>query len=131
MSRSARVTLPFDEPRDFRLGIGELEELQERTDAGPEELLARIDLGRWRVSDIRHTLRLGLIGAGMQATEAAVLIDRRAGPGNLIEWKPLVRAIIQAALIGAPDEDDASSGETTGETTGSPIENSGSDASTR
>lgn len=130
MSRSARVTLPLDEPRDCRLGIGQLEELQERTDAGPEELILRLDAGRWRVGEIRHTLRLGLIGAGMGATDAAVWIDRYAGPGHLLEWKPHVRAILQAALIGAPDEDAPPQGEAQGEMTASPDQNSGSADST-
>lgn len=116
MSRSAKVELPFDEARQFRLGIGELEELQERTDAGPEELFNRIGSGRWRLADIQQTLRLGLIGAGMAAIEAKVLVDRYAGPGNLIEWKDTCRAILYAALAGAPDEDGTPpSGEATGE----------------
>lgn len=130
MSRSAKVTLPLDEPRECRLGIGQLEELQERTDAGPEELIVRIDAGRWRVGDLRHTLRLGLIGGGLSATEAAVWIDRYAGPGRLLEWKAPARAILQAALIGAPDEDVPPEGEAVGEKTGSPDEKSGSDAFT-
>lgn len=130
MSRSAKVSLPLDEPRDCRLGIDQLEELQERTDAGPEELILRIDAGRWRVGDLRHTLRLGLIGGGLPATAAAVWIDRYAGPGRLLEWKSHARAILQAALIGAPDEDEPPQGEPEGETTDSPAEKSGSDAST-
>lgn len=127
MSRSGRVSLVFDEPRDFRLGLGQLEELQERTDAGPEELYNRIGLGRWRVADIQQTLRLGLIGAGTAVATAAVLIERNAGPGQLLQWKDHARAILFAAMAGAPDEaGDDDAGEPKGETTGSPVESSGS-----
>lgn len=133
MSRTAKIQLVFDEAREFRLGIGQLEELQERTDAGPEELFSRLGGSTWRVADIQQTLRLGLIGAGEKVGVAALLVERNAGPGNLIEWKDHCRAILYAAMAGAPDEDDAPGdppGETEGETTGSPAENSGSDDST-
>jgi len=114
----------------FRLRIGELEELQEKTDAGPEEVLLRIINGTWRVSDIRETLRLGLIGGGMGPTPALVLISRYASEGNLGEWKALCINIIAAAIDGAPDEDKPASGESMGETSPSPEENSGSASST-
>lgn len=136
MSRTAKILLPFDEPRVFRLGIGELEELQERTDAGPEELYARLGTGRWRVADIQQTLRLGLIGAGETVGRAAILIERNAGPGQLIEWKEHARSILLAAIAGIEDEpvvDDvdgeAPSGEPEGEATGSPDQSSGTEAS--
>lgn len=131
MSRTAKVRLVFDEPRDFRLGIGQLEELQERCDAGPEELFSRLGGSRWRVADIQQTLRLGLIGAGEAVAKAALLVERNAGPGQLLEWKEHCRAILFAAMAGAPDEDEsASSGELEGEMTGSPDQSSGSDDTT-
>lgn len=129
MSRSAKIRLVFDEPRDFRLGIGQLEELQERTDAGPEELFSRLGGQRWRVADIQQTLRLGLIGAGEKVATAALLVERNASEGQLLEWKEPCRAILLAAMIGAEDEDE-SSGEIVGEKTDSPDQKSGSDAST-
>lgn len=131
MSRTAKVRLVFDEPRDFRLGISQLEELQERTDAGPEELYQRLGGGQWRVADIQHTLRLGLIGAGETVGGAALLVERNAGPGNLLEWKQHCRAILSAAMIGAPDEDEKPGKPTRRRTTTrSPAAKSGSDAST-
>ncbi len=133
MSRSAKITLLFDQPRDFRLGIGQLEELQERCDAGPEEIFDRLKTNRWRTQDVQQTLRLGLIGAGETVGVAALLIERNAGPGQLIEWKDHCRGILYAAMAGAPDEDDDeddTSGEAQGETTRSPDENSGSEPST-
>lgn len=137
MSRTAKIDLPFDQVRAFRLGIGELEELQERTDAGPEELYARLGSGRWRVADIQQTLRLGLIGAGETVGRAAILIERNAGPAQLLEWKEHARSILLAAIAGIEDEPvpadgggEAPSGEAEGEATGSPAQKSGSAAST-
>lgn len=108
MSRSARFRGVFgDGPHDFQLLIGQLEELQEKCDAGPEEILDRVVEGRWRVADIREPIRLGLVGGGMAAVEALVLTERYAGPGQLMENKKLVISILGAAMMGAPDEDDA------------------------
>lgn len=131
MSRSARYTGPFgDGPHDFQLNIAELEELQELTDAGPEEVFHRVSEGRWRVADIRETIRLGLKGAGMAPLNARAMIDRYAASGDLANQKALVTAILAAALVGAPDEDEPS-GEMQGESDPSPDESSGSQTSTK
>ncbi|MFN5211198.1 gene transfer agent family protein [Brevundimonas sp.] len=107
MSRAARFTGVFgDGKHEFALNIGELEELQEKCDAGPEEIMARVIGGTWRLSDIRETLRLGLKGAGLAPDRALVLIERYAGPGQLAALKPLVVNVLGAALVGAPDEDE-------------------------
>lgn len=106
MSRSARFTGVFgDGKHDFLLTIGGLEELQEKCDAGPEEIWSRVLSGGWRVADIREPIRIGLIGGGLDPIKALVLVERYAGEGNLSPLKPLVANIIGAALVGAPDED--------------------------
>ena len=130
MSRSAKVRLPFgDGAHDFALNIGQLEELQEKCDAGPEEIFDRISSGKWRISDIREPLRLGLVGAGMDPIKAAILVDRYAGPGSLAMWKDPAQRVILGALVGAPDED-APAGELKGEEADSPDEKSVSEPST-
>jgi hypothetical protein len=130
MSRSARFRSPFgDGVYDFALGIGQLEELQELTDAGPEEVFDRISERRWKLADLRHTIRLGLIGAGVDQFKALALVERYAGPGDLLALKPICTSIIAAALVGAPDED-KKSGEMKGERSRSPGKNSGSETST-
>jgi len=130
MSRSAKISAVFgDGIHDFRLRIGELEELQERCDAGPEEILFRLMNATWRIADVRQTIRLGLIGAGMQPTPALILVERYAAEGSLGEWKSLCINIIAAAIDGAPDEDKPP-GEGKGETATSPEEKSGSPGST-
>ncbi len=58
------------------LGLGELLELQEKCDAGPAQIVARLEGGTWRVQDLRETLRLGLIGGGMTPTDAMVKVRR-------------------------------------------------------
>ena len=46
----------------FRLRLGELEGLQQKTDCGPEFLLNKINFGQWSAIDLFETIRFGLIG---------------------------------------------------------------------
>jgi hypothetical protein len=134
MSRAGRITLAFgDGPHDFALTIEGLEELQEKTDHGPEEVYRMLGDGTWKGPKfIREPLRIGLVGAGMSPLSAAVLVERYAGPGELAQWKRTAQAVIIAALVGAPDEDETTSGEGEGETAAplSPEEKSASETST-
>lgn len=131
MSRSARITSPFgDGVYDFRLDIGGLEELQEKTDAGPEEVYQMIAEGRWRVAHIREPIRIGLIRAGMEPMRALALISRYAAEGYLVSLKALAMSIVGAALVGAPDEDAPSGEPQAGEKDPSPAAKSASATST-
>lgn len=132
MSRSGSVTLRFaDGEHAFRLPIGRLRELQEKVDAGPMELLRRLQTGAWRIDDVREPIRLGLIGGGLAPTEASRLVERYVDDRPWVETVPVAFAIIASAVNGAPDED--APGEAAGEAkaaTRSPVESSGSPAST-
>lgn len=60
-----RILLPFaDGVYAFALIWGQLQELQEKTDAGPLELYNRVLGGTWRYADVRETIRLALLGGG-------------------------------------------------------------------
>lgn len=106
MSRDAALgPMPWaDGDYRFRLGWGELIQLQEATDAGPFALLDRLAGKNWRVGDISHTIRLGLIGGGKTPEDALKLVR------NYVESRPpaenvmLAYAILAAGVQGAPDE---------------------------
>lgn len=105
MSRSAKITLTFgDGDHDFALRWGELAELQERTDAGPYVVLQRLGSGAWRIEDLSNTVRLGLIGGGMKPEDALKKVRFYVEHRPLMETVPLAYAVLQAALVGAPDE---------------------------
>lgn len=67
---------------EFALRLGELEALQKITGEGPGLVLARLHetlgagglFGPWKVADILDTIRLGLIGGGMDKIEARDLV---------------------------------------------------------
>lgn len=131
MSRAAEATFSFaGEDRQFRLPIGRLRALQEKTDCGPMELLSRFAAGTWRVDDLRETIYQGLLGGGMEVKDAAGLMKTDFDDLPLQQFVPLCQAIVMVAVIGAPDED---TGEPKGEaetSSPSPEASSGSAIST-
>lgn len=117
MARSARITLDWaDGQYDFRLGIGELEELEEKTrrrkDDGEYHYLGPLKLfelltktNEWLVRDVREPIRLGLIGAGKKPIEAIRLVRRYVD--DVPDWNTnclLAANIVAAALSGWEDE---------------------------
>ncbi len=56
------------------------------------------------VEDIRETIRLGLIGGGMQQRDAFDLVGRCIREGHLIEYASLAANLMFAALAGVEDE---------------------------
>lgn len=107
MSRGGEIELEWggSEYR-FRLAIGQLRELQDKTNAGPMELLRRLMDGRWRIDDAREVLRLGLIGGGAKVDEAARLVrvhfDEYGYPP--VYHVGIAQAVLGAALFGPEDE---------------------------
>lgn len=95
-----------DKEHRFRLAIGHLRELQEKTDVGPYRLFERLRSGDWRVDDLRETIRLGLIGGGMKPFDAHRLIVRYFDEYGLVllDHVPAALQIMTAALLGPPDE---------------------------
>lgn len=99
----------------FKLGWGELELLQEKTDCGPLFLLDRLAGKNWRVGDISHTIRLGLIGGGMKPEDALKLVRNYVESRPPLENTMLAYYILNAGVQGAPDE---APGEAEGEVMG-------------
>lgn len=118
MSRSAEVTLDWaDGTYKFALKIDQLVELQEKCEAGPwyvqwaleAALMARsLDMAPPKDASpayVTETIRLGLIGGGMDAIEALKKVRAYAGPGQLNENIATAFAVIGVALQGAPEDE--------------------------
>lgn len=117
MSRDASVTLPFaDGMKTFRLAWGELIKLQEAADAGPFVVYRRLMSGQWRMGDISNTIRLGLIGGGLEPDKALAFVRDYVECRPPMESLALAQGVLGVALQGAPDE---APGEQEGEETGS------------
>jgi hypothetical protein len=105
MSRSAKITAPFaGEEYEFRMAWGDLIKLQEKRDLGPYEITTRLHAGTWRLEDIREVIRIGLIGGGMAVPLAAKLVREHVEGSPGMEHLALAQIIMQAGLVGAPDE---------------------------
>lgn len=106
--RDARVRdVTFgDGEYDFRLGWGQLVELQEKTGCGPHFCLNRLHNGGWLVEDISETIRLGLLGADkdMKPSTATTLVRRYVHERPPLENHTLAVVILTAALMGSPEE---------------------------
>lgn len=106
MSRDASVTLDFgDGTYVFRLGIGQWRELQEKTGVGPMRLYQRVSGDAWEIDDIPQTIRVGLIGGGMEPVKAMKLAKTYAEDRPPLENILRAQAILLAGLAGAPAED--------------------------
>lgn len=106
-SRSSKLDLKWaDGSHSFKLGIGELEELQEKCDAGPPLILERLSTNKWFTHDVRETIRLGLIGGGATPGEALKLVERYVDARP--DWMQnalFAQAILSAVFVPPPDED--------------------------
>ncbi len=108
MSRSGKIELEWADMQGagsggkhvFRLAIAQLEELQEKCDAGPQQILRRLYDGTWRVKDVTETIRLALIGGGMPAVQAAKLTMNYVSDGMLGDNVFVAQAAIMAAITG-------------------------------
>lgn len=107
MSRSAEILLEFpDEERLFRLGIGELRVLQEKTGRGPKALLKRLTTDEWFVDDLIQVILLGLIGGGMKTDLANTLVKELVIEKPLEPSVPFAQLILLAALVGSVKGDE-------------------------
>jgi len=88
----------------FRLGLAELETIQQKTDCGPEYLLHRINAGQWHVGDLMEVLRNGLIGGGMKHVDALKLVRNTFENHPAILFKVPAQAVMAAFLFGPPDD---------------------------
>jgi hypothetical protein len=126
MSRDASISLTWaDGDYTFRLGVAQIRELQEKSEAGPSVILRRMAEDTWFVDDLIHTIRLGLIGGGATPADALKLVRRYVEQRPLAENRNAATLILGAALYGAGDEEPLgkSAGETAGQSL-SPTEKS-------
>jgi hypothetical protein len=107
MSINGTVVLNFaGADRAFNLAVISVAlEHQDLCDAGPNQVLNRLLAGTWRIQDLRETIRLGLVGGGMKANEALVLVRRHVDGKPWGETVPLARTIMMAAIVGVKDDD--------------------------
>jgi hypothetical protein len=115
----------------FLLTIDHLRALQNKCDAGPEWILARLGSKQWFVDDVIQPIRLGLEGGGLDKEQARKLVQKHVEDRPITLSVLTARAVLMAALYGDPDDPvgEAKAGEAR-PTTLSREANGGSPAST-
>lgn len=105
MPRNAQIMLRWaDSDYLFRLPLGMMEELQEKCNAGPKWIYNALGDDSWRISYVRETIRLGLIGGGCDPIKALNLVRRYVDERPWMENILIAQTILGASLIGAEDE---------------------------
>lgn len=111
MSRDAFVsTVWADGEHRFRLAIGEIRELEEARNCGTQWLYEKVAFNQhegWRADDLRETIRISLIGAGMKPPKAHALCVRYIDPvfdEGLLEVRRIAQLILARALVGSREE---------------------------
>lgn len=103
MSRDASISLTFaGDERTFRLGYDNLLALQDACGSGYLQIFYRLSEKSARVEDVRETLRIGLIGAGVDAKIAKRLVEENLFP--LAEPQIIATLVLGAAIAGDPNE---------------------------
>lgn len=88
----------------FALPLAQLEELQTLCDAGPVVIAHRLENSLWTSKEVYHTLRLGLIGGGMSPADSLRKTRLYVLERPWLENVMPALAVMQAVLIGKPDE---------------------------
>lgn len=88
----------------FALPLAQLEELQTLCDAGPFAIFARLMDRSWRTYDVHQTIRLGLIGGGVEPVKALRLVKSYVHDRPWLESVPIAQAIIAVTVNGKADE---------------------------
>lgn len=96
---------------DFNIAkIKHILELEEKCGAGIGAIYDRVrsqmgDAPRWYFNDLRETLRLGLIGGGMEPPRALMLVQRYCDDRPLSESLKPALAVLLAAMVGIPGDE--------------------------
>lgn len=89
---------------DFALRYGEIEILQEKCDAGPEYIFNSMAGRTYLQRYLFETLRLGLIGGGMDMLSARRLIDDVKESHPIREFVIPALNVLGAAIAGYEDD---------------------------
>lgn len=102
-SRTAHYAVFAGRRRKFELRFGEIEELERLAGAGIGEIVVRLGTHRFRQADIRETIRLGLVGGGLNEAEATAIVMYSVDGVPFGETIRLAADIMNALIKGIPD----------------------------
>lgn len=97
----------FGEEQTFNLApIKCILELEDKCGAGIAQIAARLRDSQYRANDIRETIRLGWVGAGLSDAEIVAKTKRWIDTTPLEAMRNAAFLIIMAVLVGVPRDND-------------------------
>ena len=93
-----------DDTYAFRLSVTGAIELERKCEAPIATIFQRLNAGGYSVLDLRETIRLGLIGAGMAPTEALKLVRIYVDDRPLSESWTVAKIIVGGLFFGFAEE---------------------------
>lgn len=117
MNRHGAIDIDWgDGTHTFRLGLDQIEELEEKRDLSLFSLARRLspETRDARLSDIRETLRIGLIGGETSPLDALALVRRYVDERPLDESRDVAFAVALAGLARVRGDEVDPSGEAPG-----------------
>ncbi|MET4721913.1 hypothetical protein ABIF63_006019 [Bradyrhizobium japonicum] len=84
--------------------VGLILDLEAKCEAGIATVMTRLGSGTWRLNDVREPIRLGLIGGGMVPDAAMRAVRNHVDENPLTSSVLLAYAIIEAVMVGVPDD---------------------------
>jgi hypothetical protein len=95
----------------FRLGIGELRAIEQKSEAGCAVIMMRLLTTAWKIDDVIQPIRLGLIGGGMAERDAQRVLENAmdtASPYSLaVTAADVLRRFIMWETADQPGEPQA------------------------
>ena len=89
----------------FRLGIGELRAIEQRSDAGCSVVLMRLLGQQWKVDDVVNPIRLGLIGGGLAEREAQKIIETAMETSSLYGLAIVSADVLRRFIMWETDDE--------------------------
>lgn len=129
MSRHGAIELEFgDDSYTFRLGLAEIEEVEQRRDASIFTIADRLSpmVRAPRLLDIIEVLRCGLIGGGLKPIDALKLTRKYVDAHQLDDSRDVAYAVVTAALARVHGDELLADTSGDGEPGKAPAEPSGS-----
>lgn len=114
MSRHGAAEIDWaDGTYTFRLGLDQIEELEEKRDLSLFALARRLSPSDRdaRLADIREVLRLGLIGGDMKPVDALVKVRKYVDERPIDESRDIAYAVVLAGLARVNTAEAPPSGE--------------------
>jgi hypothetical protein len=102
VTANGSVTMTWAD-KEYQFNVAKLAQAMELEDlcgCGLMEVFQRVKENRWRVSDVRETIRLGLIGGGLPPARALVLVRRYVEDRPWAESAPVALVVLGAAIVG-------------------------------